>query len=51
MKKKIVKRKSTKGMIIRSFRGSFTSTYKEQLKRIEEFQKSIGMDKYKDLEV
>lgn len=43
MNKKSVKKKSTKGTIIKSFRGKPTSTYLAQLKRIEEFKKSVGV--------
>ena len=51
MNKKPVKKKSTKGKVISAFRGSPTKTYLAQLKRIEDFQKSVGMDKYRNMVV
>jgi adenylate kinase family enzyme len=50
MNKQSVKKKSTKRMIIKSFRGKPTSTYLAQLKRIEEFKNNVipSMNYFKD---
>ena len=52
MNKKANKRRHTlKGTTIKYFKGKPTTTYLAQLKKLEEFRKSMGMDKYIDMVV